>query len=483
MPSNVTRIEDLADAHVGVVGMGRTGRAVLEALSTLGARVSVYDERQESLEDLPAAAASACAGSPGRLAQALTEQRPRLLVVSPGVPATGPVLAAAAACGIETWSEVELAWRLQRASARPDVPWVAVTGTDGKTTTVGMLAAILTAAGLNAPAVGNIGAPVVTTVLEGGADVLAVELSSFQLHTTRTLSPLAAACLNLAPDHLDWHGGYEDYRADKARVYARTRRGAVYNCADEATCLMVREADVMEGCRAVGFTLEAPALGQVGVVDDLLVDRAWHPGRHTEGLEVATLADLAHLAPGGQAARLPAHVLADALAAAALALAAGVAPQDVLTALADARIESAHRMDVRLLAGDLLLVDDSYNANIDSMTASLATLPVLAAGRRRVVVVSEMLELGASSPADHRRTGELVAQAGAALLLTVGQGAAPAAAAARERGVEVVEVADAGAALARIDSLVRDGDAVLVKGSHGSGAWRLADHLKEVRSQ
>ena len=94
---------------------------------------------------------------------------------------------------------------------------------------------------------GNIGAPVVTTVLEGGADVLAVELSSFQLHTTRTLSPLAAACLNLAPDHLDWHGGYEDYRADKARVYARTRRGAVYNCADEATCLMVWEADVKIG--------------------------------------------------------------------------------------------------------------------------------------------------------------------------------------------------------------------------------------------
>ena len=377
MPSNVTRIEDLADAHVGVVGMGRTGRAVLEALSTLGARVSVYDERQESLEDLPAAAASACAGSPGRLAQALTEQRPRLLVVSPGVPATGPVLAAAAACGIETWSEVELAWRLQRASARPDMPWVAVTGTDGKTTTVGMLAAILTAAGLNAPAVGNIGAPVVTTVLEGGADVLAVELSSFQLHTTRTLSPLAAACLNLAPDHLDWHGGYEDYRADKARVYARTRRGAVYNCADEATCLMVREADVMEGCRAVGFTLEAPALGQVGVVDDLLVDRAWPPGRHTEGLEVATLADLAHLAPGGQAARLPAHVLADALAAAALALAHWAVARDPGAVARGLRAfaPGAHRIVTVAQGGGVTWVDDSKATNPHSAQAALTSLP------------------------------------------------------------------------------------------------------------
>ena len=133
------------------------------------------------------------------------------------------MLRRAGRAGLETWSEIELAWRLQRAT-RPEVPWLTVTGTDGKTTTVGMLSAMLGAAGLRAPAVGNIGVPTVAVVAEGRADALAVELSSFQLHTTRTLSPLAAACLNVAADHLDWHGGMEAYAADKARVYARAQR-------------------------------------------------------------------------------------------------------------------------------------------------------------------------------------------------------------------------------------------------------------------
>ena len=365
-------LEDLAGARVGVVGAGRTGLAVIEALTGLGARIHLLDARRDAADAVTAPLERVTLGDDRAQADALDRARPDLLVVSPGVPATGPVLARARQDGIRVWSEIELAWRLQQAT-RPAVPWIVVTGTDGKTTTVGMLAAILTAAGLNAPAVGNIGAPVVTTVLEGGADVLAVELSSFQLHTTRTLSPLAAACLNLAPDHLDWHGGYEDYRADKARVYARTRRGAVYNCADEATCLMVREADVMEGCRAVGFTLEAPALGQVGVVDDLLVDRAWHPGRHTEGLEVATLADLAHLAPGGQAARLPAHVLADALAASALALAVGV-PGRAVSAGLRAFAPGAHRLVTVAQGGGVTWVDDSKATNPHSASAALSAL-------------------------------------------------------------------------------------------------------------
>jgi len=137
-------------------------------------------------------------------------------------------------------------------------------------------------------------------------------------------------------------------------------------------------------------------------------------------------------------------------------------------------------MDVSELGGDLLLIDDSYNANIDSMTAALAVLPALAGGRRRVVVISEMLELGESSAADHARTGELAAQAGAAMLIGIGS-TQEALEAARARGVEGVGFDDAATAISQIDALLCDGDAVLVKGSNGSGAWRLADHLKEVR--
>jgi len=374
--------DQLDGAHVAVVGLGRTGRAVVDALATLGARIHVFDSREASIEALHASAhaamvtsvVSATAADGEETAAALADSPARLLVVSPGVPATGPVLRTAEAAGIETWSEVELAWRLQQDSSRINVPWLTLTGTDGKTTTVGMLSAILGAQGLTAPAVGNIGTPVIEAVLAGSADALAVELSSFQLHTTRTLSPLASACLNLAADHLDWHGGLEAYAADKARVYDRTRLAAVYNLADAATEDMVHRADVVEGCRAVGFTLATPGLGQVGMVEDLLVDRAFHAERRSSGIELATTADLAHLAPGGRAENLPAHLLADALAAAALARAAGADPEAVAAGLR-AYSPGAHRIVTVAEAGGVTWVDDSKATNPHSAEAALTSLP------------------------------------------------------------------------------------------------------------
>ena len=206
---------------------------------------------------------------------------------------------------------------------------------------------------------------------------MAVELSSFQLHTTGTLSPLAAACLNLAPDHLDWHGGLEAYAADKARVYARTRRAAVYNTADAATRRMVEQADVAAGCLAVGFTLAVPGLGQVGVVEDLLVDRALHAGRRSAGLPLASLVDLAHLAPGGETERLPAHVTADALAAAALSLAhdAVAADPGAVARGLRAYVPGSHRIVTVARGGGVTWVDDSKATNPHSAQAALTSLP------------------------------------------------------------------------------------------------------------
>ena len=348
--------DQLDGAHVAVVGLGRTGRAVVDALATLGARIHVFDSRESSLEMLQTPVASTTVADAEATAAALAQSPARLLIVSPGVPATGPVLRGAAAAGIETWSEVELAWRIQQDSARPHVPWLTLTGTDGKTTTVSMLSAILEAQGLTAPAVGNIGTPVIEAVLAGSADALAVELSSFQLHTTRTLEPLASACLNLAA------------------VYSRTRLAAVYNLADAATEDMVRQADVVEGCRAVGFTLAVPGLGQVGMVEDLLVDRAFHAERRSSGIELATTADLAHLAPGRRAQNLPAHLLADSLAAAALARAAGADPEAVAAGLR-AYSPGAHRIVTVAEAEGVTWVDDSKATNPHSAEAALTSLP------------------------------------------------------------------------------------------------------------
>lgn len=391
----------LAGAAVGVVGLGRTGQAAVRVLRDLGARVTLMDSRPDAADSLPSGlrpggAASAAGGrvvgavtgSDDAVAAAVRDGHLDLLVVSPGVPATGPVLGAARQAGVATWSEIELAWRLSQ-DLRPGLPWLAVTGTDGKTTTTGMLSAILTAAGLSAPAVGNIGLPTLSVLADADPsapgslpDALAVELSSFQLHTTRTLSPLAAACLNVSADHLDWHGGVEAYRADKARVYARAQRGAVYNLADPATEQMVADADVIEGCRAVGFGLGAPGRGQVGLVSSdeptdggaVLVDRAWHTERATHGLELATLADLAHLAPAGDATRLPAHVVADALAAAALVLAHDAVGADPAAVAAGLRAftPGAHRHVVVAEAGGVTWVDDSKATNTHATAAAFS---------------------------------------------------------------------------------------------------------------
>ncbi|SPT53930.1 UDP-N-acetylmuramoylalanine--D-glutamate ligase [Actinomyces bovis] len=375
----------LDGARVAVVGLGGTGRAVVEVALTLGAQVEALDRSEKATGTLLEQCAQGPQPAGGSLrvhqaadddamAQVLENTRPKLVVVSPGVPPQAPVFQRAFALGCEVVSEVELAWRLQAASARPDVPWLAITGTDGKTTTVNMLASILNAAGLKAPAVGNVGPPIIQVVAEGNVDALAVELSSFQLHTTSSMSPLAATCLNVAADHIDWHGSQQAYAADKARVYHQARKAAVYNLADPSTEQMVRDADVVEGCRAIGFTLGAPALGQVGRVEELLIDRAFHAERHREGVQLATIADLAHLAPGGQAERLPAHIVEDALAALALARAAEVEPEAVAAGLR-AFNPGAHRIVTVAVGGGVAWVDDSKATNPHSAEAALTSLP------------------------------------------------------------------------------------------------------------
>ena len=116
------------------------------------------------------------------------------------------------------WSEIELAWRLRDPANA--APWLCVTGTNGKTTTVQMLTAILTAAGHRAVAAGNVGLPLLEAVMDPEPyDVIAVELSSYQLHFTHSMSAHSAAVLNLAPDHVDWHGSMDAYAKDKGRIY------------------------------------------------------------------------------------------------------------------------------------------------------------------------------------------------------------------------------------------------------------------------
>ncbi|WP_052398076.1 UDP-N-acetylmuramoyl-L-alanine--D-glutamate ligase [Streptomyces sp. NRRL F-5123] len=348
-----------AGLAVTVAGLGVSGVPAAKALHSFGARVTVVNGTAGERQQAEAAELEAL-GIAVRLGDGDTlPEGTELVVTAPGWKPSSPLFAAAAAAGVEVIGDVELAWRLRGPDA---APWLAVTGTNGKTTTTRMLAAILTAAGLRTAAVGNIGVSLLDAVLgDEPYDVLAVELSSYQLHWAPGIRPHSAAVLNLAPDHLDWHGSMEDYAADKGRIFHGNKVACVYNAADPATEKLVEEADVEEGCRAIGFTLDAPRMSELGVVEGLLVDRAFVPDRRDKAQELAEVADVQPPAP---------HNVANALAAAALARAYGVPPGAVRDGLRAFRPDAHRIAEVAVLDG-VTYVDDSKATNTHAARASL----------------------------------------------------------------------------------------------------------------
>jgi UDP-N-acetylmuramoylalanine--D-glutamate ligase len=388
-----------------VAGAGISGLASAVALAELGAQVTVADEAADRLVALPD-------GVRGELG--LTEPPPgtALVVTSPGWRPDAPLLVAATRAGIEVIGEPELAWRWTTAggpgAGGPGVRWLGVTGTNGKTTTVGMLEAILRAAGRDAVACGNVGTPVIDAVRGAGREQtgaersgreqtggeqtggeqtggersggeraatgpreLAVELSSFQLYWSPSLRPAAGCLLNIAEDHLDWHGGMADYLAAKARVL--TGAVAVAGVDDPLVADTLAAAPAP---RRVGLTMAAPGPGQLGVLDGTLVDRAFG------GAEPLELAEAAEVRPAG-----PPGVL-DALAAAALARVVGVTPDQVRAGLRGFA-PAPHRGGVVGEVGGVRFVNDSKATNPHAAAAALA-------GHARVVWIAGGLLKGAS---------------------------------------------------------------------------------------
>ncbi len=360
-----------AGRRVVVAGIGVSGFAAADALVERGAQVVVVDERSGRGERERESILSTL-GAQVRLGEGGTAGLPDvdgvppdLVITSPGWRPDQPLLAAAAGAGIPVWGEVELAWQLRPATGA--APWLTLTGTNGKTTTVRMLAAMLAAAGRRTVAAGNVGTPLLEAVLHPDPyDVIAVELSSFQLHWSHSLQPLASACLNVAPDHVDWHGSYPAYLRAKGRVYGNTQRACIYNVADPATEQLVRDADVIEGCRAVGFTLGIPAVSMIGVVEDVLADRAFVEQRRTSAAELGTLDDV-RIAGGGT---LAPHTVANALAAAGLARAYGVPPAAVRDGLRGFTPDP-HRIARVAQSSGITWVDDSKATNPHAADASL----------------------------------------------------------------------------------------------------------------
>jgi UDP-N-acetylmuramoylalanine--D-glutamate ligase len=364
-PPTGSRPSRVSGRLVLVCGARFAGLAAVRALVARFDTVIVTDRERPSVQ----------LGANVRFEPELAELPPgvELVVTSPGWRPDHPLFAAARRRGVEVIGEVELAWRLRAPNA---APWLAVTGTNGKTTTVRMLESILQAAGLHAIAVGNVGVSIIDAVCAGPAyDVLAVELSSFQLHWSSTLHPRAGAILNLAPDHLDWHGSMDHYARAKARIWAADV--AIANADDPAVMALLAQAPAT--AHRVGFTLARPSEGQLGVADGQLIDRAFDPGI---GLVAAT-----DIRPSGD------HNVANALAASALARAHGVAAADIGVGLR-AFVPDPHRNQYIATVAGVAYVDDSKATNPHAANASLAAYPRIvwiAGGQLKGAPVDELV--------------------------------------------------------------------------------------------
>ncbi|MGZ4614603.1 MAG: UDP-N-acetylmuramoyl-L-alanine--D-glutamate ligase [Actinomycetes bacterium] len=340
--------------RVCVTGIALSGSAAARALATRGATVTVVDGRsgpaeQERAADLARLGVAVALGAADELPPATD-----LVVTSPGWRPDQPLIAGALAAGVPVWGEVELAWRLRD----PAVPWLGVTGTNGKTTTVEMLASILAAGGLRTVAAGNVGLPLIDAVLaDPPYDVLAVEVSSFQLHWTRTVEFAAAAVLNVADDHIDWHGSLAAYAADKASVWRGP--GVLVVNADDAAARGLAASVAGEGRRIVSFTLDEPGAGQLGVRDGWLV-----AAPTSRGTGEVRLVEAADVRPPGP------HNVANALAAAALARAHGISAEAVRAGLL-AFAPGGHRIEQVATVAGIDFVDDSKATNPHAAAASL----------------------------------------------------------------------------------------------------------------
>ena len=303
-----------------ILGAGITGNSIGRTLVKYGASVSFLDENSEVQSEFPLLKP-----------EDVDINNYDTVVVSPGWNPKNVILVAAIEAGLKIENEIDIAWNISRQKS-PLQKWLALTGTNGKTTTVEMTTAILQNAGFNA-----------------------VALSSFQLHWLKKAEFVSAAILNIAEDHLDWHGSFDNYCKDKFSILDRAAIG-VLNAQDQEIC---KRAQAWPG-RKVFFSLQTPTAGELGVVEDLLVDRAFV----VDSSEAAMIAAITDIQP-----TLP-HSISNALAAAGLARSVGVPHQMIQSALRNFR-PGRHRIELIREANGAMWIDDSKATNPHAASASI----------------------------------------------------------------------------------------------------------------
>ncbi|MBC7229451.1 MAG: UDP-N-acetylmuramoyl-L-alanine--D-glutamate ligase [Actinobacteria bacterium] len=425
-----------------VVGLGISGRAAAEKLLREGVRVTVNDiSRGEGVRE--AALALRAMGASCELGHhdpALLSDVD-LVVVSPGVPGGTALLREARERGIPLWSEVELAWRFARG------PVIAVTGTNGKTTTTRMIEWICRQAGMKARAAGNIGHPFVKAAEEAEeGELLVVEVSSFQLAHTETFRPRVSVLLNVAEDHFDWHADMEEYVAAKSRIWANQRDEDLVVCnLDDPRCV-----DAARSARppVAYFSRLRESGADVFLREGKVLARTRLLAAGDGGtLEVMAAADLP--LPGG-------HNLEDAMAAAAAAMGVGVPAGKAGQALGSFRGLS-HRLELAAEAGGVRFYDDSKATNphaaLRALEAFRGPLVVVMGGRNKGLGFGELAE----ALRGRARRGEVKA------VFLIGEAAREIAAAleAADMPARVEVMRDLVEVFDRLPSLLQEGDTVL----------------------
>ena len=330
---------NIADKKFLILGAGVTGLSVERSLKSRGGKVTIADDYSDA----------------GIKTDGIELKNFDAVVVSPGWKLDHPLLAKALNSDLEILNEIDLAWQIKSEIA-PHQKWLAITGTNGKTTTVEMVAKILQTAGLKAKACGNVGETVIEAVDEVDPyEYLVLELSSFQLHWAKTAQFHSSAILNIAHDHIDWHGSFEMYAQAKLSLLEKSEI-AVLNADDGE---VVTRSGSWKG-RKVFYSLNTPAPGEIGVVEELIVDRCFV----SDPMEAQMICEISDVKP-----TIP-HNVSNAMAAAALARSIDVPHSVIQKALQDFR-PGRHRIEVILEKDSITWVDDSKATNPHSAIASL----------------------------------------------------------------------------------------------------------------
>ena len=391
---NMNFVSELSGKNCLVVGAGVTGRSVHESLLKFGATSRIFDEKVAGDKDV-------------------INQIPSvvdLAIISPGWRTDHPVIVKLRSTGVVVLSEIDFAWQVKQVLA-PKQRWIALTGTNGKTTTIKMVESIFKSAKINGVACGNVGQTVIAAVCSDKPfDYLAIELSSFQIQWSDLPRYESAVLLNIAEDHIDWHGSFENYAASKLKLLKQANK-VILNKADPQIVNRVGKDS------AVWFSLTTPAVGELGVVENLLIDRAFSTTTD-QANEIAELVDIKPTVP---------HNILNALAAAALALSIGIRYEYIKAGLKNFATDH-HRMELVVSKDEINWIDDSKATNPHAATASLLSnfkviwiagglakgasmgeLVTRCASRiKAVILIGQDRELIASAFAEHAATTELV---------------------------------------------------------------------------